>query len=176
MTTPGANHNRATATQLGVHSRMQQVSFTVNFLSRHLLVHPHEWLIDTLRERLFLTGTKRGCDLGSCGSCTVLLDGRPVLSCITPTVRCAGRQVQTIESVAQDGELHPVQKHLVERGAIQCGYCTPGIVMTSIAFLQRNPNPSEPQIREALSGNLCRCTGYAKIVEAVQLAAQELNP
>ena len=154
---------------------MQQVTLTVKGFSRTLLVEPHETLLYTLRERLFLTGTKRGCDQGSCGSCTVIVNGRPVLSCITPTVRCDGKEIRMIEGVAENGILHPVQKQLVEKGAIQCGYCTPGIVMTAIAFLERTSDPSEAEIREALSGNFCRCTGYTKIVEAVQSAAEELQ-
>ncbi len=154
---------------------MLQVTLSVNGFSRTLLVHPHETLLYTLRERLLLIGTKRGCDQGSCGSCTVIVSGKPVLSCITPTMKCDGKEIRTIEGVAENGTLHPVQEQLVEKGAIQCGYCTPGIVMTAIAFLERNGDPSEGEIRDALSGNLCRCTGYAKIVEAVQCAAKELR-
>ena len=154
---------------------MQHVKLTVNGFTRDTLVHPHETLLYTLRERLNLTGTKQGCDQASCGSCTVLIDEKPVLACITPTVRCVGMDVQTIENVAHNSELHPVQKHLVEKGAIQCGFCTPGIVMTTIAFLKNNGDPSESEIREALSGNLCRCTGYKKIVEAVSAAAEEMS-
>ncbi len=138
-------------------------------------MQPHETLLYTLRERLNLTGTKKGCDQASCGSCTVIVEGKPVLSCITPVVRCDGKKILTIEGVAENGQLHPVQKYLVEKGAIQCGYCTPGIVMTAVAFLEKNPDPTIEQIREALSGNLCRCTGYTKIVEAVQSAAEELK-
>jgi carbon-monoxide dehydrogenase small subunit len=154
---------------------MQQVLLIVNGVSRELLVHPHEKLLDTLRERLGLTGSKKGCDMGSCGSCTVIVDDIPVLGCLTPTVRCHGKSILTIEGVAERGTLHPVQKHLVEKGAIQCGFCTPGIVMTTIAFLKREADPSEHDIREALSGNLCRCTGYAKIVAAVKAAAEEMR-
>lgn len=154
---------------------MQQVCLHVNDVPRHLLVHPHELLIDTLRERLNLTGTKKGCDMGSCGSCTVIVDNIPVLSCLTPTVRCDGKSIRTIEAVARDGVLHPVQRQLVDKGAIQCGYCTPGIVMTTIAFLERSSDPSDTDIREALSGNLCRCTGYTKIIDAVKAAAEEMR-
>ncbi len=153
---------------------MMQINLTVNGYTRELLIDPHETLLHTLRERCGLTGTKKGCDQGSCGSCTVLIDGNPVLSCITPTARCEGKEIKTIEEVAEAGVLHPVQKHLVEKGAIQCGYCTPGIVMTSIAFLESHPAPTTDQIRAALSGNLCRCTGYTKIVEAIDAAAKEL--
>lgn len=155
---------------------MPELTLIVNGTRRTTLVEPHETLLDVLRERLFLTGTKRGCDEASCGACTVLLDGVPVLSCITPALRCHGREVQTIEGVAQNGRLHPVQEAFVEAGAIQCGFCTPGMVMTTIALLKENPDPNEAEIRTALSGNLCRCTGYTKIVEAVQQAAAVLKP
>jgi carbon-monoxide dehydrogenase small subunit len=154
---------------------MNVITLTVNGFPRTLLVDPHEMLLQTLRERLQLTGTKRGCDHATCGSCTVLMDGMPVLSCITPVMRCEGKSILTVEGVAQYGKLHPVQEQLVRHGAIQCGFCTPGIVMTAIAFLEENPDPSEEKIRKALSGNLCRCTGYSKIVEAVQAAAREMS-
>jgi len=153
---------------------MNPVTLKVNGTTHTLLVDPHETLLETLRDRLFLTGTKKGCDQATCGSCTVILDGTPVLSCITPTMRCHNKEVKTIEGVALNGRLHPVQKHLVEKGGIQCGFCTPGIVMTGIAFLEEKVRPTEEEIREALSGNLCRCTGYAKIIEAIKSAAEEL--
>lgn len=152
---------------------METVTFTVNGFSRTLLVEPHETLLFTLRERLGLTGTKEGCDQGSCGACTVLVENKPVLSCLTPTLRCAGKTVVTIEGIAHNGELHPIQKHFVAEGSIQCGYCTPGMVMTSIAFLREQPQPTDEEVREALSGNLCRCTGYTKIVSAVLKSAEE---
>lgn len=154
---------------------MQKVTLTINGFPRTLLVGPHETLLDTLRDRLFLTGTKKGCDSGSCGSCTVIINGKPVLSCITPTLRCEGKNIETIEGVAKNGMLHPVQQQLVDKGAIQCGYCTPGIVMTVIPFLKEKDQPTEKEIREALSGNLCRCTGYVKIIEAVKHAAKEMK-
>jgi carbon-monoxide dehydrogenase small subunit len=154
---------------------MVPVRLIVNGFSRELLIHPHENLLFTLRERLQLTGTKKGCDQGSCGSCTVIVDDKPILSCITPTARCDSKSILTIEGVSVNGQLHAVQRNLVEKGAIQCGYCTPGIVMTAIAFLKRHPQPTDTEIREALSGNLCRCTGYTKIVEAVRSASEELQ-
>jgi len=154
---------------------MQKVDLNVNGFTRSLLVNVHETLLDTLRNRLNLTGTKRGCDQASCGSCTVLLDGVPVLSCITPTVRCNGRKVITIEGIGINGSLHPVQEHLVSEGGLQCGFCTPGVVMTAVPFLQENPNATDEDIKEALSGNLCRCTGYKKIMEAVKHAAEDLK-
>ena len=167
---------------------MRNVRLIVNGFPRDLAVNPHEMLLDTLRERVGLTGTKKGCEQGSCGSCTVILEGTPVLACLTPTLRCADKHILTIEGLehetrdigvsetgAVSDSLHPVQRQMVEKGAIQCGYCTPGIVMTAVAFLKNVPDPSETEIREALSGNLCRCTGYAKIVQAVRAAAEELS-
>lgn len=154
---------------------MYQIRLEINGFTRDLLVEAHEPLLYTLRERLRLTGTKKGCDEGSCGSCTVIIDGSPVLSCLEPTVRCEGKNIRTIEGIAQNGRLHPVQHHMVEKGAIQCGYCTPGMVMTAVAFLEKNSDPTPESIREALSGNLCRCTGYVKILEAVHAAAEEIK-
>jgi carbon-monoxide dehydrogenase small subunit len=154
---------------------MIEIGLVVNDVPRQLSVEPHELLSTALRERLGLIGTKEGCDQGSCGACTVWLDGHPVLSCITPVLRCRDRSVRTIESVAAGNKLHPVQQQLVDTGGIQCGFCTPGVVMTSIAFLENNPHPTNSEIRESLSGNLCRCTGYRKLVEAVAGAAEELG-
>jgi carbon-monoxide dehydrogenase small subunit len=131
-----------------------------------------ETLLEVLRDRLGLTGTKRGCDQGACGACTVLLDGRPVLSCLTLAASVEGREVTTVEGLAApDGTLHPVQRAFHETGAVQCGFCTPGMLLAAKALLDVNPHPSELEIRRALSGNICRCTGYVKIVEAVVRAA-----
>ncbi len=152
---------------------MEPVTLVVNGVSRSVLVEVEETLLETLRERLGLTGTKMGCDQGSCGACTVLLSGKPVLSCLTPTLRCDGLEITTIEGIAMNGDLHPVQEQLVEKGGIQCGYCTPGMVLTAVAFLQEHSDPSREEIREALSGNLCRCTGYDKIIAAVKAAAYQ---
>jgi len=152
---------------------MQIVTMQVNGADRALLVEAHETLLHTLRERLGLTGTKCGCAEGSCGACTVLLDGVPVLSCLTPAARCDGRKVVTVEGIARGSALHPVQRALVAKGGMQCGYCTPGIVVTAAALLTERSDLSEEEIREALSGNLCRCTGFAKIIEAVRAAAKE---
>ncbi len=154
---------------------MPELSLTVNGVPLTALVEPDETLLAVLRGPLQLTGTKLGCDEGSCGACTVLLEGKPVLSCLTPALRCQGKTVLTIEGVADGPDLHPVQDRLVESGGIQCGFCTPGMVMTSLAYLDRNVNPDETDIREALAGNLCRCTGYVKIVKGVQAAAADLR-
>ena len=129
-------------------------------------------LLDLLREDLELTGTKRGCDLGTCGCCTVLLDGRPTLSCLSLARLVEGREVTTIEGVSPPQGLSPVQAAFVERGATQCGFCTPGFVMTATALLRENPHPSRPEIVRAIAGNLCRCTGYTKIIEAIDAAAR----
>lgn len=154
---------------------MQKGILNVNGFNRPVLVEPGETLLDTLRDRLYLTGTKKGCDQGTCGSCTVLMDGKPVLGCLTPTLRCVGKKIVTIEGISAGEELHPIQKHLVKKGGIQCGFCTPGVVMTVIPFLEENPGAAVEDIKAGLSGNLCRCTGYKKIIEAVVAAAEELN-
>lgn len=142
----------------------------INRLEREVDPVPHRLLLDLLREDLNLTGTKRGCDSGSCGACTVLIDGEPTLSCLTLARLVEGREITTIEGVAHGGSLHPVQRSFMETGALQCGYCTPGMVLTSVALLERG-RPTREEIREAISGNYCRCTGYAKIVSAIEAAA-----
>ncbi len=154
---------------------MPELSLTVNGVPRTVLVEPDETLLAVLRGSLQLTGTKLGCDEGSCGACTVLLEGKPVLSCLTPALRCEGKSILTIEGVADGPTLHPVQDRLVESGGIQCGFCTPGVVMTSLAYLDKNIDPGETDIREALAGNLCRCTGYVKILRGIQAAATDLR-
>jgi carbon-monoxide dehydrogenase small subunit len=133
--------------------------------------YPHKTLLEVLREDLALIGTKHGCELGECGTCAVLVDGRPVLSCLLLGLDCEGRRVETVEGMAGKDGLHPLQKAFAELGAAQCGYCTPGFLLTARALLESNPRPSRGEIQEALSGNLCRCTGYLKIFEAVELAA-----
>ncbi len=144
---------------------------TVNGRPREDAVADHALLIDYLREDLGLTGTKRGCDGGECGACTVLVDGEPRLACITLAVRCAGSRVETIEALAENGRMSRLQQAFHEKLGTQCGFCTPGMIMAAEALLRRSPDPSEAQIREALSGNLCRCTGYVKVIEAVQAAS-----
>ena len=132
---------------------------------------PHKTLLEVLREDLGLTGTKHGCELGECGTCAVLVDGQPVLSCLVLGLECEGRSVETVEGMATAEGLHPLQRAFADLGAAQCGYCTPGFLLTAKALLEENPKPTLPQIREALAGNICRCTGYVKIFEAVELAA-----
>ncbi len=150
-------------------------SLTVNGRARTVQAKPNTTLLSVLRDQLDLTGAKCGCGTGDCGACTVLLDGEPVRSCIVPMKKAAGRSVLTIEGLARGTELHPIQRAFVECGAIQCGFCTPGMIMTAKALLDRNPNPTEDEIREAISGNLCRCTGYVRIVEAIRYAADLLR-
>ena len=147
------------------------VSLTVNGEAVEVAFAPHKTLLEVLREDLALTGTKHGCELGECGTCAVLLDGAPVLSCLALGVDCAGRRVETVEGMAGPDGLHPLQKAFADLGAAQCGYCTPGFLLTARALLEENPAPSLQEIKEALAGNLCRCTGYVKIFEAVDLAA-----
>lgn len=154
---------------------MEILDITVNGTEYKVLVEPHDTLSKVIREKINLTGTKLGCEQASCGACTILVDGKPVQSCVTPALRFQGSNVTTIEGVADKGNLHKLQEKFVEKGAIQCGYCTPGMVMTSLAYLKENPNPTDLEIREALSGNLCRCTGYTKIIDAVSEYVKENN-
>ena len=149
----------------------QHVSLTVNGRSREEAIDDNLLLLDYLRERRGLTGTKRGCDGGECGACTVLVDGAPRLACITLAASCQGRSIETIEFQNAEGNLSKLQRAFHEKLGAQCGYCTPGMVMAAEALLRRRPRPSDAEIREALSGNLCRCTGYVKILEAVHAAA-----
>ena len=146
---------------------MKQVQITINGQTGSYQVEPRARLLDFLREELDLTGTKEGCGNGECGACTVLIDGAPVCSCLYLAVQANGKSVTTVEGLAVSGELHPVQKAFVDYGAIQCGYCTPGLLMSAKACLDKNPNPSEDQVRLAIAGNICRCTGYTKVVEAI---------
>ena len=146
----------------------RRILMNINGRERDELLEDHLLLIDYLRERRGLTGTKRGYDGGECGACTVLLDGAPRLSCLTLAANCDGRRIETIESQGASGALSPLQRAFHERLGAQCGYCTPGMIMAAEALLRRTPQPGEAEIREALSGNLCRCTGYVKIIEAVK--------
>jgi carbon-monoxide dehydrogenase small subunit len=147
------------------------VSITVNGVTHDLAVEPRRTLAELLREDLSLTGTKKGCGIGDCGACTVLLDGVATFSCLTLAIQADGCMVETVEGLAENGQLSRLQQAFVNQGAIQCGFCTPGMLMMSTELLRREPVPSEVEIRRAISGNLCRCTGYQKIVEAIQLAA-----
>ena len=153
--------------------RKQTIELDVNGMSYTISVLPQRTLLEVLREDLFLTGTKEGCSDGECGVCTVLLDGLPVRSCLLLAVDVRGRKVTTVEGLAEGGTLHPLQEAFIEQGAIQCGYCTPGMLLSAKALLEEKQSPSEGDIRYALAGNLCRCTGYAKIIKAVQAASRK---
>jgi aerobic-type carbon monoxide dehydrogenase small subunit (CoxS/CutS family) len=152
-----------------------RVTLTVNDEAREALVSVHKTLLEVLREDLGLTGTKHGCELGECGTCTVLLDGEPVLSCLVLPVETEGRRITTVEGMATGGRLHPLQQAFAELGAAQCGYCTPGILLTATALLAGRPSPTRQEVKTALAGNLCRCTGYTKILDAVELAALRMG-
>ena len=155
---------------------MKRVKFRVNGEQKELDASPAKSLLDVLREDLLLTGTKRGCDSGECGACTVIMNGKAVNSCLVLATELDGSEVTTIEGLGKNvDELHPLQKAFIEMGAVQCGFCTPGIIMTAKAFLDLNPQPTEDEVRDAISGNLCRCTGYTKIVNAILASAEEIR-
>jgi aerobic-type carbon monoxide dehydrogenase small subunit (CoxS/CutS family) len=151
------------------------VALEVNGEGAELLVPVHKTLLEVLREDMHLTGTKHGCELGECGTCTVLVDGQPELSCLLLPVQVERRSITTIEGMARGAELHPLQRAFAELGAAQCGYCTPGILLSAKSLLESNARASRDEIREALAGNLCRCTGYAKILDAIELAAERMG-
>lgn len=151
------------------------ITLHVNGERHEVAVLPHHTLLEVLREDLGLIGTKHGCELGECGACTILVDGAPVLSCLALALEFQDSEITTIEGAEQNGRLHPLQETFAELGAAQCGYCTPGILMSGIALLRDNPHPTHEQIKEALAGNLCRCTGYTKIYEAVEAAGQRMT-
>jgi carbon-monoxide dehydrogenase small subunit len=151
------------------------MEFTVNGESAPVSFAPYKTLLEVLREDLNLTGTKHGCELGECGACTVLLDGAPVLSCLALALECEGKRIETIEGLARGAALHPLQAAFADFGGSQCGYCTPGVIMTAKALLDKNPDVTKEQIREATAGNLCRCTGYLQIAEAIEDAARVLR-
>lgn len=155
--------------------RNVQMALSVNGEAVEVAFSPYKTLLEVLREDLALTGTKHGCELGECGACTVLLDGVPVLSCLVLALECEGRSVQTVEGLARGAELHPLQEAYADHGASQCGYCSPGMLMTAKALLEAEPDPSRERIREAISGNLCRCTGYQQIVDAIEDAAARMR-
>ena len=149
----------------------QIITMTVNGDPYEVLAAPNQTLLEVLRENLGLMGTKRGCDLGACGACTVLVDGEAVLSCLMLAVDAVGKDVVTIEALSETGDLHPLQKAFVDHGGLQCGFCTPGIIMTAKAVLDEEPEPTEESIKRKLAGNLCRCTGYKKVTEAIMSAS-----
>lgn len=148
------------------------LTMTLNGQKVTVEIEPSDLLAYVLRDRLGLTGTKIGCDEGECGACTVILDGRAVNSCLLPAMKADGCEVMTVEGLAQGGELDPLQQAFIDKGAVQCGYCTPGLLMSAKALLDENPHPSEQEIKDAIAGNLCRCTGYLQIVEAIKKAAR----
>jgi carbon-monoxide dehydrogenase small subunit len=155
--------------------KKHRITLTVNGFVYELEVEPRERLIDVLRYKLGYTGVKEGCSTGDCGACTVLLDGKPVTSCLVLAVSANGKSIVTVEGIAREGKLHPVQQAFVEHGAVQCGFCTPGFIVNSYALLNENPNPDIETIRYWLAGNLCRCTGYQKIIKAVLAAAEMMR-
>ncbi len=153
----------------------QQMEFTVNGERHTVMVDTRRTLLEVLRETLGLTGTKEMCNKGDCGGCTVIMDRKPVLSCLTLAIEAQGKEIVTIEGLSDGHELHPIQQAFVESGAIQCGYCTPGFIMSAKALLDRNPRPTEDDVKEGIANNICRCTGYVQIVEAIQAAAKVMN-
>ncbi|NIS60277.1 MAG: 2Fe-2S iron-sulfur cluster binding domain-containing protein [Proteobacteria bacterium] len=151
------------------------IQLKVNGEIHEVSVRANETLLDVIRYKLELTGTKKGCDTGQCGSCTILLDGKPVTSCLILAIEARGKEILTVEGLAKNGQLHPLQEAFVEEGAVQCGYCTPGMLLSAKALLDENPSPTEEEVKEAISGNLCRCTGYVKIVTAILAGAEKMR-
>jgi len=149
------------------------ISLTVNGDKYDVAVSPNQTLVDVVRNDLGLTGTKRGCGMGTCGVCTMIIDGKAMLACLLLAVECQGRSITTIEGISSADDLHPIQKSFIENGAVQCGFCTPGIVMTAKALLDENPSPDDDEIKDALAGTFCRCTGHIKIMEAVKKASRQ---
>jgi carbon-monoxide dehydrogenase small subunit len=151
----------------------QLIQLRVNGETYEVAIQPWRTLLEVLRNEIGLTGVKRGCDEGDCGACTVIMDGKTVSSCITLAIEAQGKDITTIEGLAKNGQLHPLQSAFVEHGAIQCGFCTSGMILSAKALLDENPTPTEEEVREGISGNLCRCTGYVKIVEAIMAVSEE---
>ena len=166
--------SKSTGLELVDHANVH-IRMTINGEEREVSFAPYKTLLEVLREDVALTGTKHGCELGECGACAILVDGEPVLSCLTLGVECEGAEILTVEGLARDAELHPLQDAFADLGGSQCGYCTPGILVTAKALLDREPQPSRERIREALSGNLCRCTGYLQIFESVEEAVVRIG-
>ncbi|MBI2953079.1 MAG: (2Fe-2S)-binding protein [Chloroflexi bacterium] len=151
------------------------IELNVNGVVHEVVVEPQRTLLEVLRETLGYTGTKKACDSGDCGACTVIIDGRAVLSCLTLAVEAQGKNIETIEGMATGDRLHPIQQAFLDKGAIQCGYCTPGLVLSAKALLDENPKPSREEVKKAIGGNLCRCTGYVKILDAIEAAGEQAN-
>jgi carbon-monoxide dehydrogenase small subunit len=154
---------------------MKQIKVTVNGVLYELNVQPWETLLDVIREHLGLTGTKEGCGLGECGACTIVMDGKTVNSCLVLAVEADNKVITTIEGLANGDELHPIQEAFIKCGGLQCGFCTPGMIMSTKALLENNPSPDEEEIRKAIAGNFCRCTGYTKIIESIKVAAKNMQ-
>ena len=154
---------------------MKQIKVTVNSVLYELSVQPWETLLDVIREHLGLTGTKEGCGLGECGACTIIMDGKTVNSCLVLAVEADNKVITTIEGLANGDELHPIQEAFIKCGGLQCGFCTPGMIMSTKALLENNPSPDEEEIRKAIAGNFCRCTGYTKIIESIKVAAKNMQ-
>ena len=165
----------AAAVPVAAARRNVHLSMRLNGEEIEVSFAPYKTLLEVLREDLGLTGTKHGCELGECGACAVLMDGEPLLSCLALALECEGRAIETVESLARGSELHPLQSAFADLGAAQCGYCTPGILMTAKALLENEPNPTRERIKDAISGNLCRCTGYQQIFEAIEEAARRMK-
>jgi carbon-monoxide dehydrogenase small subunit len=154
---------------------MKQIRLKVNGTDHEITVRPYATLLDVLREDLQLTGTKEGCGEGECGACTVIIDGETVNSCIVLAAELEGREITTIEGLAVEGRLHPIQEAFVDTGGLQCGFCTPGMILSAKVLLDQNPNPTDEEIKKGLQGNFCRCTGYTKIIESIKVAAQKIR-
>jgi aerobic carbon-monoxide dehydrogenase small subunit len=153
----------------------KNVTFTVNGEEHEVEIESNRLLLQVLRDTLGLTGTKEGCSIGVCGACSVIVDGRVVSSCLTLAASCAGKDIQTIEGLAKDGKLHPLQQAFIDHGGFQCGFCTPGMILAAKALLDENPQPSEAELKHFMHGNICRCTGYKKIIESIMAAAKEMR-
>lgn len=156
-------------------NNMINLKFILNGKSVNIKAEPNERLLDLLRNKFNLTGTKEGCSIGECGACTVIINGKAVNSCLVLAGQCEGAEIITIEGIEKDGKLHPLQENFLKSGAVQCGFCTPGMIMSAYAMLLENPNPTEEEIKDAIAGNLCRCTGYKQIIEAVEKSAKEVE-
>jgi carbon-monoxide dehydrogenase small subunit len=150
-----------------------EISFVINGNKKQMAISPNMTLLELLRDHLGLTGTKRGCEIGECGTCTILLDGKPVYACLVLAPKVDGKEIITIEGIGEEGKLHPLQEAFLSHGAVQCGFCTPGMILAAKALLDENPYPSREQIEDTISGNLCRCTGYLQIVNAIEASRKE---